>query len=118
MATAAMDVSDGLLADLDKLCAASHCGASIDVDALPTSPDLLATFDAATCVDYALAGGDDYEIIFTIPPSERPRLASVGVRCSPIGEITSDGHVTCRRGSTPFNVKRRGYDHFDKDGTQ
>jgi thiamine-monophosphate kinase len=118
IATAAMDISDGLLTDLDKLCAASHCGASIDVDALPTSSDLRATFDAATCVDYALAGGDDYEIIFTIPPSQLPRLATLDVRCTPIGEITNDTHVTCRRGSTPFNAERRGYDHFDKVGSQ
>ena len=114
-ATAAMDISDGLLTDLDKLCAASHCGASVDVDALPPSADLLATFDRDACVDYALAGGDDYEIICTVPPAALARLSALDVKCTPIGEITSEPGVVCRRGSTPFSARRRGYDHFDKD---
>jgi thiamine-monophosphate kinase len=115
IATAAMDISDGLLTDLDKLCAASHCGASVDVDALPRSPDLHATFDEATCLQYALAGGDDYELLFTIPPSQLAILEQLAVRCMQIGEITSDTRVTCRRGEMPFEVQRRGYDHFEKD---
>ncbi len=68
-----MDVSDGLLTDLDKLCSASSCGASIDIDALPRSSPMRQLFDDATCVDYALAGGDDYEILFTVPPERVPR---------------------------------------------
>lgn len=115
IATAAMDISDGLLTDLDKLCAASHCGASIDVDTLPASADLLATFDRGACVDYALAGGDDYEIICTVPEAALRQLCALDVKCTPIGTITSERGVVCRRGSTPFAVKRRGYDHFDKD---
>jgi thiamine-monophosphate kinase len=115
IATAAMDISDGLLTDLDKLCAASHCGASVDVDALPRSPDLHATFDEATSLQYALAGGDDYELLFTIPPSQLAILEQLDVRCVPIGTITTDTRVTCRRGAMPFDVRRRGYDHFDKD---
>jgi thiamine-monophosphate kinase len=110
-----MDISDGLLTDLDKLCAASRCGASIDVDALPASADLLATFDREACVDYALAGGDDYEIICTVPPAALTRLSTLDVKCTAIGAITSGRGVVCRRGSTPFTVTRRGYDHFDTD---
>jgi thiamine-monophosphate kinase len=115
IATAAMDISDGLLTDLDKLCAASRCGASIDLDALPKSSALLATFDAAACVDYAVAGGDDYEILFTIPRAQLAELVGLDVQCTTIGEITSDPCVVCRRGSIPVKVGRRGYDHFDKD---
>jgi thiamine-monophosphate kinase len=115
VATAAMDVSDGLLTDLDKLCAASRCGASIDVDALPISADLRATFDETSCVDFALAGGDDYELLFTVPRASLPHLSSFDVKCTPIGEITAHEGVVCRRGAVPFHVTRRGYDHFDKD---
>jgi thiamine-monophosphate kinase len=114
-ATAAMDVSDGLLTDLDKLCAASHCGASIDVDALPISADLRATFDEDTCLDYALAGGDDYELLFTIPRESLSRLSSLDVTCTAIGEITASSRVVCQRAGVPVAIKRRGYDHFDKD---
>jgi thiamine-monophosphate kinase len=115
VATAAMDISDGLLADLDKLCAASRCGALIDIDALPRSAALRATFDEEICVDYALAGGDDYEIIFTVPASALPTLSHLDVQCTPIGEITAGSAVTCKRGSVAFDAKRRGYDHFGKD---
>lgn len=115
IATSAMDISDGLLTDLDKLCAASRCGASIDVDALPQSADLLATFDRDACVDYALAGGDDYEIICTVPPDTLAQLATFDVKCTAIGEIKRETGVVCRRGPTAFTAKRRGYDHFDKD---
>jgi thiamine-monophosphate kinase len=114
-ATAAMDVSDGLLTDLDKLCAASRCGASIDVDALPISADLRDTFDETSCTDFALAGGDDYELMFTVPRESLMRLSNLDVKCTAIGEITADEHVVCRRGAVPFDAKRRGYDHFDKD---
>lgn len=117
IATAAMDISDGLLTDLDKLCVASGCGASVDVDALPQSADLQATFDAASCVDFALAGGDDYELLFTIPAERLAQLSQLDVKCRAIGRITSDSRVTCHRGGKPFDVRRRGYDHFDKDSS-
>jgi thiamine-monophosphate kinase len=110
-----MDISDGLLADLDKLCAASRCGASIDIDALPKSAALRATFDEESCLDYALAGGDDYEIIFTVPAAALPTLSHLDVQCTPIGVITTGSAVTCQRGSAAFDAKRRGYDHFGKD---
>jgi thiamine-monophosphate kinase len=118
LATAAMDVSDGLLADLDKLCAASNCGATVDIDSIPQSADLRATFDPAVCVDYALAGGDDYEIIFAVPPGSVPHLLASGSGCTQIGVMTAGIGVVCRRGNDIFNAERRGYDHFDKERSQ
>jgi thiamine-monophosphate kinase len=115
IATAAMDISDGLLTDLDKLCAASGCGASVDVDALPRSADLQATFDATSCLDFALAGGDDYELLFAIPRERLAQLSRLDVPCTAIGLITNDSRVTCHHGGQPFDPRRRGYDHFDKD---
>jgi thiamine-monophosphate kinase len=115
IATSAMDISDGLLTDLDKLCAASARGAAIDADALPRSVDLQALFDAETCLDFALAGGDDYELLFTIPRAQVAALSRLDVKCTAIGEITRDPGVTCHVGGKPFEARRRGYDHFDKD---
>jgi thiamine-monophosphate kinase len=113
IATAAMDISDGLLTDLDKLCAVSGCGADIDVDAIPPSADLAALFDADTCLQYALAGGDDYELLFAIAPAQTTQFEKLG--CVQIGVATSDHQVVCRRAGQPFEVTRRGYDHFAKE---
>lgn len=118
IASAAMDISDGLLTDLDKLCAASNCGALVDVDSLPKSPAMQQLFDTRACVDYALAGGDDYEIMFTVSPAqagEIPSPADSGIACTQIGVITGGNQVECVRDGRPFPVKRRGYDHFDKE---
>lgn len=118
IAGAAMDISDGLLTDLRKLCVASGCGARVDVDALPKSPAMRQLFAADACEDYALAGGDDYEILFTVP-AERVKdfqaLASSQISCTQIGVITAGSNVECLRGGRPFNAQREGYDHFVKN---
>jgi thiamine-monophosphate kinase len=108
-----MDVSDGLLTDLDKLCAASHCGARVDIDALPISAAARTLFSAEACVDYALAGGDDYEMMFTVPPARLADVTSMvsGVHCTQIGTIAGNS-VECWRAGQPFVAGRRGYDHF------
>jgi thiamine-monophosphate kinase len=115
LATAAMDVSDGLLTDLQKLCAASHCGALLNVDALPASLPMRELFDEDTAVDYALAGGDDYELLFTLPPGELPGLLAQRDPALPltaIGVITSGSSVLCERHGAVFAPRRAGYDHF------
>jgi thiamine-monophosphate kinase len=113
-ATAAMDVSDGLLTDLKKLCAASGCGAQLNVDALPESPAMRELFEADDCWQYALAGGDDYELLFTLSPQRAATLRTLQLqqRVTQIGVITGDASVLCLREGQPFRVKRGGYDHF------
>jgi thiamine-monophosphate kinase len=115
VASAAMDISDGLLTDLGKLCAASDCGARIDIDALPGSEAMSQLFDADSCVDYALAGGDDYELLFTVPESQAAELArqlTGHVACRQIGVITDAPGVECWKDRRPYAVRRTGYDHF------
>lgn len=115
LATAAMDVSDGLLTDLQKLCAASRCGARLDIDALPPSAAMRELFDADAAIDYALAGGDDYELIFTLPPDRLPELLAQRDPALPltrIGVMTAGGGVQCERHGAPFTPRRTGYDHF------
>lgn len=109
-ASAAMDVSDGLLTDLDKLCAASGCGAEIDVDRLPKSQQLSAIFDAEQCIDFALSGGDDYELLFAVPPAHVARAEELG--CTRIGVATAEPEVVCRRSGKLYQPRSRGYDHF------
>lgn len=117
LASAAMDVSDGLLTDLDKLCAASGCGARIDLDRLPPSPAMRAVFDAQSCLNFTLAGGDDYELLFAVPAAEAKRLETMSppVACQAIGVITADRKVECMRDGAPTRISVRGYDHFGNE---
>jgi thiamine-monophosphate kinase len=113
VATAAMDVSDGLLTDLEKLCAASACGAALDVDALPSSQAMSALFTPEERLRFQLAGGDDYELVFTAPAAGAAELArTTGLAVARIGAITAAPGVQCERGGRPFALDVRGYDHF------
>jgi thiamine-monophosphate kinase len=119
IANACIDVSDGLLADLGHVCAASGVGAELEVEALPLSAALAAAFDAATCRELALAGGDDYELCFTVPADRAPdvaaALARAGCDATRIGRIVagsgvrvldSNGHEV----ATP----QAGWEHFSQ----
>ena len=90
VATSAIDVSDGLLGDLAHILRRSNVGATVDVDAVPRSA-VLATLPTAQQREFTLAGGDDYELVFTAPPqcagpvADAARRAGVPVCC--IGRI-------------------------------
>jgi thiamine-monophosphate kinase len=97
IATAMMDLSDGLSSDLPRLCAASGVGARIAADQLP-AVDLTARRGAkkASPLDLALNGGDDYELLFTVPSSKARRLPRTfqGISLTAIGEITRQPRLT------------------------
>jgi thiamine-monophosphate kinase len=112
LAHAAVDVSDGLLADLGHVCARSGVGAQLDAAALPLSDALrrvVADDDARQCV---LRGGDDYELCFTAAPARRDALAALAVRLhlplTRIGTIIAGQGVACA-GDDPG---ADGYQHF------
>jgi thiamine-monophosphate kinase len=76
-------------------------------------------FDEDTALDYTLAGGDDYELIFTLPPDRLPGLLAQrdpAVPLSSIGVIVAGSAVQCERRGAPFTPRRSGYDHFAVDG--
>ncbi|HEV6968444.1 thiamine-phosphate kinase [Roseateles sp.] len=110
IATAAIDVSDGLLGDLGHILAASGVGARLDADALPRSAVLAAqpVELQRTCV---LAGGDDYELVFTAPPGAR--LPDVGVALTRVGviEVEPGLRVVDARGER-VDHGLRSFDHF------
>jgi thiamine-monophosphate kinase len=114
---ACIDVSDGLLADLGHVCAASGVGAQIDIDALPASAALRASFDAETRRRLQATGGDDYELCFSAPESAREAIlreaAAAGVVVTAIGRMTEGQsvRVVCADGSD-WQAPRGGYDHF------
>ena len=113
VATACIDVSDGLAGDLAKLCAASGVGADVDSRELPLSAGLCSVATREARLGYALAGGDDYELLFTAAPSERPRLAvlDAGVVLKRIGAISEAPGVRVD-GAAPGRDAGHGFDHF------
>lgn len=116
-ANACIDVSDGLLADLGHICASSQVGAEIDAALLPHSSALLDLFDEATSQDFALSGGDDYELCFTVPPQQvaavQADLARLGCGATRIGRIVEGEGVTVRDSEGHrLESLRQGWDHF------
>jgi thiamine-monophosphate kinase len=114
-ASAAIDVSDGLLADLGHICAQSRCGAHIDLELLPMA-SLREMFDCGECERFALCGGDDYEILFTVSPErilDVEAAVAAGTKCTPIGRIVEGRDVACFRRGRRMDIAARGYDHFD-----
>jgi thiamine-monophosphate kinase len=116
LATAAIDVSDGLLADLGHLCTRSGCGASIDVERVPLSAELLSMFPPQIALNHALGGGDDYELCFTAPPSRaleiETALEAVGTMARRIGQLVAGQEVICTRDGDAYVPQLRGYTHF------
>jgi thiamine-monophosphate kinase len=110
VATACIDVSDGLLADLGHILERSHVGATLQLENLPRSPELTRAWGGDWSVP--LAGGDDYELCFTVPVErEHDVIARVGATC--IGAIEASRGVRCLRGDgTVWTPPARGYDHF------
>lgn len=87
LATACMDLSDGLSSDLAKLCEASSVSAEIEVDALPMHP--LALARGARSTSLGLHGGEDYELLFTVRPEARLPRSMAGVSITRIGTIVA-----------------------------
>jgi thiamine-monophosphate kinase len=116
-ASACIDISDGLLADLAHICAASGVGAEIDAVLLPRSSALLDLFDETRARDFALSGGDDYELCFTVPATQlaglREDLARLGCGATQIGRVVEGGSVRVRGADGQWlEPARAGWDHF------
>ncbi|HZR81350.1 MAG TPA: thiamine-phosphate kinase [Candidatus Binatia bacterium] len=117
-AHAAIDVSDGLLADVGHLATASGVGARIERDRLPRLPEV-AALDAAGR-DYAATGGEDYELVFAIPPALAAGgladlAARAGVALTDVGEVveaTAGVHLVDASGRPVAPGSGSGFDHF------
>ncbi len=115
-ASAAIDVSDGLAADLGHVLAASGVGAEIEAARLPLSSALREAVDLPTAWRLALAGGDDYELAFTVPrqrEDEVERAArAAGVPVTRIGRIVDTPGLTCLTPEHTALTIPAGYEHF------
>src|SRR5215470_35180 len=110
LATAMMDLSDGLSSDLPRLCAASGVGARVDIDSLPTGP----RGDRTQARRLALNGGDDYELLFTVATKNVKRLPRTykGVKLTRIGEITRAKCMVTVQDGVCRELKAGGWDPF------
>ncbi|WP_405224055.1 thiamine-phosphate kinase [Lentisalinibacter sediminis] len=111
-ASAAIDVSDGLLADLAHICEASGAGAVIDEERLPLSAALLEFAGRERAAGFALTGGDDYELCFTLPPDVDPDQLSADVAVTAIGVMTPEPGIRLRRQGRDVALPAGGYRHF------
>jgi thiamine-monophosphate kinase len=119
LASAAMDVSDGLAADLAKLCRTSGVSAEIDVARVPLSAAAAQALGAdAALVEPILTGGEDYEILCAVAPEAAPSFrtaaAQAGVTVTEIGRIVA-GSAPPRfldRAGQALRFTRPGYSHF------
>lgn len=117
-ADACMDLSDGLADAVRQVAQASGLGAAIDAGAIPIAPAARAWFarSGADAVTAAIAGGDDYELLFAVPRRARGRLATVirqarGVPVTRIGTLTNDPALVLNRDGRPEPLPE-GFVHF------
>lgn len=113
LAHSMIDISDGLAQDLGHILKASQVGAKLQLENLPISPALHALNDAQKW-QYALAGGDDYELCFTISPQNYEKLLQkqLDVSISMIGTIQQQHGLTFEKDGVDHSLQFNGYQHF------
>ena len=119
LASAAIDVSDGLIADLAHLAEASGVGLEIDLEAVPLSAAGQAWFngrvDEQAALEKLVTGGDDYEIAFTASPRDEAALRREAdrrhLRLTRLGRVTAGQGVVARFGGRPVSFDRSGFTH-------
>jgi thiamine-monophosphate kinase len=117
VAHACVDVSDGLLADLQHICEASGVGSEVELESLPASPALIAAFDAQRRQATQATGGDDYELCFTAPQDARDAVERIAVlSATPITRIgrilASRGTRALRADGSEWIAPSAGFVHF------
>ena len=117
IASAALDISDGLLADLNHLLKPNQLGARLMLNQLPLSAALTAGYASEQARSWALGGGEDFELCFCIPAAQRTSwlalLPSLDVACTEVGAICSEpGLVGVEANGAEIELSARGYRHF------
>jgi len=120
-ASAAIDISDGLLADLGHLCRASNVGVNVILDDIPLSDAMRKSqlFDDA--IHFALNGGDDYELLFTVSEDNKvgmeTALSHAGVNVSCIGQINASQTLSTTLNNKIVPINDSGFQHFESKKT-
>ncbi|GAB3348672.1 thiamine-phosphate kinase [Lysobacter tyrosinilyticus] len=117
IAHACVDISDGLLADLQHVCAASGVGSEVELDALPASAELSAAFEVARRQAIQATGGDDYELCFTAPTSARTTIEGLATEtATPVTRvgriIAGNGTRALQTDGSEWSAPSTGFVHF------
>ena len=116
LATSAIDLSDGLVSDIQHVLKASKVGAIIDVSQIPLSSSIKANLSREEALSYALTGGEDYELLFTVPESQRgaidTALIHAGVKFVKIGQICAGDKLKFVDDGKAFIPVSRSFEHF------
>ena len=110
IASAAIDISDGFAADLTHILESSHVGAEINIENIPLSYALKHSLSSQDALHFALCGGDDYELCFTVPPEKQYLVSATATQ---IGHITNTNKLDLRYADgTKYSLSNNGYQHF------
>ncbi|MGN7618485.1 MAG: thiamine-phosphate kinase [Ehrlichia sp.] len=118
IASSCIDISDGFIQDMEHICRSSKVGASIYLDKIPLSNEAKEIINSAPqYIDNILAGGDDYELIFTVNPKFSLLIQDIShkseVKITKIGEITSGDSVTLYNNcGNIVTINSKGFNHF------
>jgi thiamine-monophosphate kinase len=116
IASACIDVSDGVCIDATRLLAASGCGATLEIERLPLSPALQRTLGDQAWRS-ALGGGEDYELCFTAAKGEAGAVAAAAARTGQavtrIGALHAGAGLTLEAAGAVMQFSASGFDHFD-----
>jgi len=111
----AIDISDGLIADLNHICKASQVSARIAVDRVPIQPEVKTSL-SDSALELALSGGEDYELLFTGSPEVINKIKKTApCPVTIIGEIVADktgAIILVDKEGKPFNLDKTGWEHF------
>jgi thiamine-monophosphate kinase len=114
IASSAIDISDGLVADLGHILTASDVGATLQLENLPLSKVLHDYLSPEQAKHFALSAGDDYELCFTVPPNQEKALqdALETNTYTRIGTIEKENGLRCLDEKRQIFVPKKGYQHF------
>lgn len=116
LASSALDLSDGLASDLGHILQASEVGAVIDLDKLPICPELRALVGDEQALQLALGGGEDYELLFTVPDCHKSAittaLSEISGAAVCVGQIVSGNQIGYRRDGLIVPIQVAGFNHF------
>lgn len=117
VASACIDVSDGLAQDLGHILTASDCGAELHLDKLPLNQELIEALSFEQACQLCLAGGDDYELLFSVPEEHKSKIEvianSTGVKLTCIGRLVAGKpELSLKLNHQDYQLELAGWDHF------